>query len=137
MTIVASKLGAPEHPSWFHNARANPDVLLGGRPFRAEVVEDEAERARLWELADRVFPPYAAYRERAARAGRTIPILQLVARAERPRDAPGWRRSARPTSPRDRCRLWRATGRPAYAARSPVGQTVAAKPAMSVERGRL
>jgi len=80
VTIVASKLGAPEHPAWFHNARAHPDVLLGGRPFRAEVVEDEAERARLWQLADRVFPPYACYRERAARAGRTIPILQLVPR---------------------------------------------------------
>jgi deazaflavin-dependent oxidoreductase (nitroreductase family) len=80
VTIVASKLGAPDHPAWFHNARANPDVLLGGRPFRAEVVEDEAARTRLWQLADGVFPPYAAYRERAARAGRTIPILQLAPR---------------------------------------------------------
>lgn len=80
VTIVASKLGAPEHPSWFHNACANPDVLLGDQPFRAEVVGDELERMRLWELADRVFPPYAVYRERAARVGRTIPILQLVPR---------------------------------------------------------
>ncbi|HYV15954.1 MAG TPA: nitroreductase/quinone reductase family protein [Conexibacter sp.] len=80
VTIIASKLGAPEHPSWFHNARANPDVLLGGRPFRVEVVEEESSRTRLWELADRVFPPYAVYRDRAARVGRTIPILQLVPR---------------------------------------------------------
>ncbi len=80
VTIVASKLGLPEHPSWFHNARANPDVTFAGQPFRAEVIEDESARARLWELADRVFPPYAAYRDRAARAGRTIPILQLVPR---------------------------------------------------------
>jgi deazaflavin-dependent oxidoreductase (nitroreductase family) len=80
VTIIASKLGAPEHPSWFHNARANPDVLFGGQPFRVEVVDDEVSRARLWELADRVFPPYAAYRANAARAGRTIPILQLVPR---------------------------------------------------------
>jgi deazaflavin-dependent oxidoreductase (nitroreductase family) len=80
VTIVASKLGAPEHPAWFHNARANPDVVLGGRPFRAEVVEEEPERTRIWALADSVFPPYAAYRERAARVGRTIPILQLVPR---------------------------------------------------------
>jgi hypothetical protein len=53
-------------------------VLLGGQPFRVELVDDEASRNRLWELADRVFPPYAAYRARAARVGRTIPILQLV-----------------------------------------------------------
>ena len=80
VTIIASKLGAPEHPAWFYNARANPEVTLGGRPFRAEVVDDEEERTRIWELADRVFPPYAVYRERAARVGRTIPILQLVGR---------------------------------------------------------
>ena len=80
VTIVASKAGAPEHPSWFHNARANPDVRLNDQPFRAEVVEGEAERTRLWELADNVFPPFAAYRESAARSDRTIPILQLVPR---------------------------------------------------------
>ena len=80
VAIIASKLGLPEHPAWFHNACANRDVLLGGDPFRVEVVDDEAERARIWELADRVFPPYAVYRERAARVGRTIPILQLIPR---------------------------------------------------------
>lgn len=80
VTIIASKLGAPEHPAWFHNATADPDVLLAGRPFRAEVVSDERERERLWGLADRVFPPYASYRERAAAAGRSIPILQLTPR---------------------------------------------------------
>src|SRR4051812_49628803 len=78
VTIIASKLGLPEHPAWFYNARAHPEVTLGGHPFRAEIVEDERERARIWELADRVFPPYATYRERADRVGRTIPILQLV-----------------------------------------------------------
>ncbi|MGO9247233.1 MAG: nitroreductase/quinone reductase family protein [Solirubrobacteraceae bacterium] len=78
VTIIASQAGRPGNPSWFYNARANPDVLLGGQPFRAEIVEDEASRARLWELADRVFPAFASYRESATRAGRTIPILQLV-----------------------------------------------------------
>jgi deazaflavin-dependent oxidoreductase (nitroreductase family) len=80
VTIAASKLGRPENPAWFHNARAHPDVILGGLPFRAEIVEDEDSRTRLWALADQVFPSYAAYRERAARAGRRIPILQLVPR---------------------------------------------------------
>jgi deazaflavin-dependent oxidoreductase (nitroreductase family) len=78
--VVASKLGAAEHPAWFHNVRAHPDVRLGGASFRAEAVEDEAERARLWHLADRVFPPYAAYRKRAGRTGRTIPLVRLLPR---------------------------------------------------------
>jgi len=81
VTIIASKRGLPEHPAWYHNLRKHPDVVYGGLPFRAELVEDEDERERLWELADRVFPEYADYRERAARAGRVIPIFQLVARS--------------------------------------------------------
>jgi deazaflavin-dependent oxidoreductase (nitroreductase family) len=81
VTIIASKLGLPKHPAWYHNLRAHPDeVRLGGQAFRAHVVEDDAERARIWDLADRVFPGYAAYRERAAQAGRTIPIVQLTPR---------------------------------------------------------
>ena len=78
VTIVASQAGRPGNPAWFYNARANPNVLLGGQPFRAEVIDDEPTRARLWPLADRVFPAFASYRESAARSGRTIPILQLV-----------------------------------------------------------
>jgi deazaflavin-dependent oxidoreductase (nitroreductase family) len=80
VTVIASKVGWPSHPAWYHNIRADPDVVFGGLPFRAEIVVDEAERARLWGLADRVFPPFALYRQWAAEAGRTIPIVQLVPR---------------------------------------------------------
>ena len=79
--IVASKRGLPEHPAWFHNLRSHPDVRFGGLPFRAEVVEDEGERQRLWDLADRVFPPFAQYRLWAAGSGRTIPIVALLPRS--------------------------------------------------------
>jgi deazaflavin-dependent oxidoreductase (nitroreductase family) len=78
VTIIASKIGAPEHPAWFHNARANPEVKLNGHPYRAEVVDDAAERDQIWSLADQVFPPFATYRREASQAGRTIPILQLT-----------------------------------------------------------
>jgi deazaflavin-dependent oxidoreductase (nitroreductase family) len=106
VTIVASKAGAPVHPGWFHNLRANPEVTFGGIPMRARVVEDEDERRRLWALADRIFAPYATYRREAALAGRSIPIVQLSegwsvlsATAERgahrrPLSRP-WRRRAR------------------------------------------
>jgi deazaflavin-dependent oxidoreductase (nitroreductase family) len=80
VTIVASKAGAERHPAWFHNLRAHPDVTFGDIPMRATVISDEAERRRLWTLADRVFAPYATYRREAARANRTIPIVQLSAR---------------------------------------------------------
>jgi deazaflavin-dependent oxidoreductase (nitroreductase family) len=80
VTIVASKLGLAKHPAWFHNLQADPDVTFGGIPMRATVVCDEAERRRIWALADRVFAPYAAYRREAAKANRTIPIVQLSPR---------------------------------------------------------
>lgn len=82
VTIIASKAGAERHPAWFHNLQAHPDVTFGGIPMRASVVSDEAERERLWALADRIFAPYATYRHEAAKANRTIPIVQLTARSE-------------------------------------------------------
>jgi deazaflavin-dependent oxidoreductase (nitroreductase family) len=75
--IVPSNAGAPRHPAWYHNLRAHPEVVFGGIAMRAAVVEDESERARLWVLADRVFPAYASYRRDAADASRTIPIVRL------------------------------------------------------------
>ena len=80
VVIFASQAGRSENPSWYYNARANPNVTLGGQCFRAELVEDEAERARLFGLAERVLPAFATYRNSAGRAGRTIPILQLSPR---------------------------------------------------------
>jgi len=80
VTIVASNAGSPRHPSWYHNLRARPDVVFAGVAMRATIVRDEAERARLWTLADRVFPAFASYRRDAARVGRTIPIVQLHAK---------------------------------------------------------
>ena len=68
--VMASKAGAPRHPSWFHNLRANPSVTveLGDRSFQAQaVVTAGEERDRLYSMisagaseyeknTDRVFP---------------------------------------------------------------------------------
>jgi deazaflavin-dependent oxidoreductase (nitroreductase family) len=80
VTIIASKQGLPEHPSWYYNVLAHPDVVYGGMPFRAEIVRDEDERRRLWDLADRVFPQFRDYRAQTRRAGRQIQIVQLLPR---------------------------------------------------------
>jgi deazaflavin-dependent oxidoreductase (nitroreductase family) len=80
ITIIASKAGAAQHPAWFHNLQANPDVTFGGIPMHATVISDQAECDRIWALADRVFAPYATYRREAAKVNRTIPIVQLTPR---------------------------------------------------------
>jgi deazaflavin-dependent oxidoreductase (nitroreductase family) len=78
VTIVASNAGDRKHPAWFHNLCAHPDVTFAGIPMRATLVNDDAERERLWVLADRVFPAFARYRRDAAKLNRTIPIVQLA-----------------------------------------------------------
>jgi deazaflavin-dependent oxidoreductase (nitroreductase family) len=77
VVIAASLFGQPRNPAWFHNLVAHPDVRFNGAPMRAEVVTDPAEQARLWPLADNVFPAFATYRAWAADAGRTIPLVRL------------------------------------------------------------
>jgi deazaflavin-dependent oxidoreductase (nitroreductase family) len=68
--VVGSKAGAPKHPSWFHNLRANPAVTveLGDESYEARAVVTEGEeRDRLFrkvsdgsspyeQNTDRVFP---------------------------------------------------------------------------------
>jgi deazaflavin-dependent oxidoreductase (nitroreductase family) len=62
--IVASKGGAPEHPAWFKNLQADPNVTVQVRDEvfagRARVAEGD-ERARLWSLMTEVWPDYDKY----------------------------------------------------------------------------
>jgi deazaflavin-dependent oxidoreductase (nitroreductase family) len=74
--LVGSKGGAPQHPVWVHNLRANPDIevrdLTKVQPMRVREIEDAAERSRLWALAVEAYPPYADYQQRAERK---IPVF--------------------------------------------------------------
>jgi len=80
VVLVPSKGGMATDPHWLENAVANPEVTFGGQRFRAEVVADEDEPARLVRLGDTYYPPYIAYRAHAARHGRRIPVLRLTPR---------------------------------------------------------
>ncbi|MHB1593258.1 MAG: nitroreductase family deazaflavin-dependent oxidoreductase [Streptosporangiaceae bacterium] len=74
---VASKGGAPEHPLWYYNFLANPQVELQDGPKRMTMVArliDGAERERWWERAVGAYPPYADYQ---ARTARQIPVFVL------------------------------------------------------------
>lgn len=74
---VASKGGAPEHPLWYYNLRANPDVVVqdGTKTFEMTAREISGdERAAWWERAVAAFPPYAEYQEKT---DRQIPVFVL------------------------------------------------------------
>jgi deazaflavin-dependent oxidoreductase (nitroreductase family) len=62
--VVASKGGAPEHPGWYRNILANPDVevQVGTKKLKARArTATGDERARLWKKALEFWPPYADY----------------------------------------------------------------------------
>ncbi len=74
---VASQGGAPSHPLWYHNFRADPRVELQDGPHKWDMVARELagdERAEWWERAVAAFPPYADYQRRTARQ---IPVFVL------------------------------------------------------------
>jgi deazaflavin-dependent oxidoreductase (nitroreductase family) len=75
--VVASKGGADEHPVWYHNIVAHPEISLQDgevtRDFTARIAEG-AEREEWWERAVAAFPAYAEYQKKTTR---TIPLFVL------------------------------------------------------------
>ena len=74
---VASMGGAPKHPVWYYNLRANPRVEVQDGPVRSDMIAREvsgAEREQWWELAVAAYPPYAEYQ---AKTSRLIPVFVL------------------------------------------------------------
>jgi len=76
--VVASVGGAPKHPAWYLNLRGNPEanIQVGDRTLHAhaETVPAE-ERARLWAVMTRMYPPYDDYQ---AKTSREIPLVTLT-----------------------------------------------------------
>jgi len=76
--VIASKGGAPEHPGWYRNILGNPEVevQVGTAKIRARArTATGAERARLWEEAVKIWPPFADYQVKAVQ--REIPVVVL------------------------------------------------------------
>jgi deazaflavin-dependent oxidoreductase (nitroreductase family) len=74
--LVASQGGAPKHPLWYHNLKADPNIEIRdkGEVYQMQVREvvDSVERARLWNIAVESFPPYQEYQ---GKTDRVIPIF--------------------------------------------------------------
>ena len=74
--LVASQGGAPNHPNWYHNLKAEPNVEIRDETevysMRVREVVDPVEKQRLWEIAVQAYPPYQEYQERT---NRIIPVF--------------------------------------------------------------
>lgn len=74
--LIASRGGHRNHPAWYHNVLANPEVELWSKGEGGTYVARQAdgeERERLWELATTFYPGFADYQERAG--DRQIPVI--------------------------------------------------------------
>jgi len=75
--IVASRGGAPNHPEWYLNLEANPEVEVQVRGDRFKARARSAtpeEKPDLWRRMVAVWPDYAEYQKRT---DRPIPVVIL------------------------------------------------------------
>ncbi len=75
--IVASRGGAPAHPSWYDNLVAQPivQVQVMADRFKARArAATAAERPALWKTMTAIWPAYDEYQQRTARE---IPVVIL------------------------------------------------------------
>lgn len=78
VVVVASRGGDDQHPGWYHNLLAQPEVqvALGGKPqraMRARVATPE-ERSTLWSEVTSRYKGYANYQTKTKRE---IPLVFL------------------------------------------------------------
>jgi deazaflavin-dependent oxidoreductase (nitroreductase family) len=75
--VVASRGGAPKHPTWYYNLLANPHVEVQDGPQKQDMLAREvqgAEKAEWWDRAVAAFPNYAEYQKKTERE---IPVFVL------------------------------------------------------------
>ena len=74
--LVGSQGGAPKNPVWVYNLRSDANVEVRDETevykMRVREVQDDPERARLWDLSVAAYPPYEEYQERTTRK---IPVF--------------------------------------------------------------
>ena len=76
--VIASKGGAPEHPGWYKNILANPEVEVQVGTEKKKVrarTASGAERANLWKQATAFWPAYNDYQKKVP--DREIPVVVL------------------------------------------------------------
>jgi deazaflavin-dependent oxidoreductase (nitroreductase family) len=77
VVLIASNGGAPTHPPWYLNLKADPevDVRIKGEGYKARAREaTPEERPGLWRTMAGYYPPYDEYQRRTERE---IPVVVL------------------------------------------------------------
>jgi deazaflavin-dependent oxidoreductase (nitroreductase family) len=81
IVVIASKGGSQDHPDWYKNLVANPDIEITvdgeTKPMRARTATAE-EKAELWPRVVAAYKGYAAYQRNT---DRDIPVVICEPRA--------------------------------------------------------
>ncbi|MBV8195004.1 MAG: nitroreductase family deazaflavin-dependent oxidoreductase [Candidatus Dormibacteraeota bacterium] len=75
--VVASRGGAPQHPAWYLNLSAHPEVTVQVKDERFQAharTASDGEKPELWRVMASVWPDYDDYQRRTSR---TIPLVIL------------------------------------------------------------
>ena len=75
--VIASLGGAPSHPAWFHNLKADPNVEVQwyADKYKARArILPEPERSHVWERVVAAMPGFGDYQKKTSRV---IPVVQL------------------------------------------------------------
>ena len=78
--VFASMGGAPKHPAWFFNVRANPHVTVeqGTEKYEGDArILEGKERDEVYGRQAALRPPFAEYQQKTTRR---IPVVELVRR---------------------------------------------------------
>ncbi len=75
--VVASRGGTPEHPDWYKNLVAHPEVQVQVKADKFDAkarTATESEKPALWDLMAKIWP---AYNEYQTKTDRPIPVVIL------------------------------------------------------------
>jgi deazaflavin-dependent oxidoreductase (nitroreductase family) len=77
LLVIASNIGAPKHPDWYHNLVAHPEVTVevGTETYEATaIVTQGTERQQLWTWIIEQYPFFADHQTKTTRQ---IPVIAL------------------------------------------------------------
>ena len=80
LLVIASNIGAPKHPDWYHNLVAHPEVTVevGTETYEATaIVTQGTERQQLWTWIIEQYPFFADHQTKTTRQ---IPVIALTRR---------------------------------------------------------
>lgn len=80
LLVIASNMGAAQHPDWYANLAADPDVTveIGDETYDARATTLTGDdRARTWALLKERYPFFA---DHEAQTSREIPVVDLARR---------------------------------------------------------